>query len=368
MGHNKFRMQNLLVKSAQGDYEIKFCEDIEEVIENINHIENSVVLIDKNILRVYQDLFSKIKTQATLILEATEENKSYENTKIVLDFLQEHRCTKSTTVIAIGGGIIQDIVAFTTHIYFRGLKWVFVPTTLLAMCDSCMGAKCGINVNEYKNQVGVFHAPVKILISQDFLTTLPDDHIQSGYGEILKHFLGDSLELFNKLETILDKEGFRNNSLLELIYLSLKFKRSVVEADEYEGDFRRILNYGHSFGHALEPLSDFIIPHGTAVAWGMDLINYIAVEYGILKRDDFLRIHNFIKKYFSCSLKQKLSAEDFIRFAKTDKKVRDGKINLVFLKEPGKFDILPCQFDDRLKATISEYLEQYNIIQIECKV
>lgn len=368
MGHNELDMQNLLVKSGQGDYEIKFCENIDQVIQNINNIPNTVILIDKQIAKIYQDSFNKIQTQATLILEATEENKSYENIKVVLDFFQEHRCTKSTTVIAIGGGIIQDIAAFTTHIYFRGIKWVFVPTTLLAMCDSCMGAKCGINVNEYKNQVGVFHAPAEILISQDFLQTLPEDHLRSGYGEILKHFLGESWDLFNKLETVLNEDGLRNPALLELIYLSLKFKRSVVEADEYEGDYRRILNYGHSFGHALEPLSNFAIPHGTAVAWGIDLMNYISVGYGILNREDFLRIHDFIKKNFPCSMKRKLIAAELIEFAKTDKKVRNGKINLVFLKYPGKFDILPCEFDDKLKTAIDEYLDQYNIIQIECKV
>jgi len=356
-------MESLLVKSAQGDYEIEFYRSIDSLVDTINNMSNAVVLLDSSIAKVYQTILLKIKDKPKLIIEATEENKNFENIKPVLDFLQENRCNKSTTVIAIGGGIIQDITAFTTHIYFRGLKWIFAPTTLLAMCDSCIGAKCGINVNEYKNQVGVFHSPSKILITEEFLNSLSDDHIRSGYGEILKHFLSESWELFDKLEKVFEQEGLRNRSLLELIYLSLKVKQGVVEADEYESDYRRILNYGHSFGHALEPLTNFSVPHGTAVAWGIDLINYMAAKRGILKEEDFLRVHKFINKYFSMSIEQKLTAEQFVKFARTDKKVRDGKINLVFLKDAGDFDIVATDFDDLLVKQIQEYLDQYNVIQ-----
>lgn len=360
-------MENLLIKSGQGNYEIKFHESIEQLIDNINSIKNTVVLVDKNIFNVYKTLLSNIKTQAILAIEANEENKNYESIKTVLDFLQEQHCTKNTILLAIGGGIIQDIASFSAHIYFRGLRWIFIPSTLLSMCDSCIGAKCGINLNEYKNQIGVFHAPSEILISESFLKTLPNQHIQSGYGEILKHSLSDSWTFFNKLDAIVTKEGFKNNSLLELIYLSLKFKQSVIETDEYESDFRRILNYGHSFGHALEPLSNFQIPHGTAVAWGIDLINYIAMKSNLLQEHDFLKIHSFINSHFSCSIEEKLRACDLIKFAKTDKKVRDGKINLVLLEKPGKFQILPYEFDEKLEALINEYIEHYNIIQTKCK-
>jgi len=215
-----------------------------------------------------------------------------------LTFLQQHDCNKQSVVIAVGGGILQDIVAFAAHVYYRGLKWHFVPTTLLSMADSCIGAKSSINFNGFKNQLGSFHSPARVYIVDQFVRTLSDDEVRSGYGEIFKLFLIGSRDLFGRLKEAVAQDGFRNPSLPEFIYESLRVKQAIIEVDEYETGPRRILNYGHTFGHALEGLTHYEVPHGLAVVWGLDLVNWLAHRAGLLSREDFDDIHEFAARYF----------------------------------------------------------------------
>jgi 3-dehydroquinate synthase len=269
---------------------------------------------------------------------------------------------RQSTVVAIGGGIIQDIATFTAHIFYRGIKWIHVPTTLLAMSDSCIGAKCGINFGAFKNQLGVFHSPTRVLICHKFLDTLFDKDIRSGYGEILKLLLTGSPELFANLQKRLDESGFRNPELPALIYQCLNVKKGVIEADEYETDLRRILNYGHTFGHALEAVTEYEVPHGLAVAWGIDLANFISLRCDLLKEADFRSIHDFVARHFSFRVSRLVSAAELIQGARRDKKVSAGKLNLILLDRPGSLQIVPSAFDATLEANVAEYLGKHNVI------
>lgn len=229
------------------------------------------------------------------------------------------------------------------------------------MCDSCIGAKVGINFNNYKNQLGFFYSPTKVLVYTGFLDTLTDFDISSSYGEILKLSLTGPNPFFNKLISALSKEGFKNSGIDNFIYKSLLIKKHYIEIDEYDIGLRRKLNYGHTFGHALETVTDYEIPHGLAVAWGVDLANWISFQRGLLKEGDFLRIHELIKQYFKFTISKKVSAPELCNFMKRDKKVAVDKINLILLKKLGILKIVPATIDNALELLVSEYLRNINI-------
>ena len=260
-------MESLLIKAGQGDYAVEFLDDLRQIVEHIAALPNAVIVVDRNVATLYATVLQPaFQGKPTLVIDATEEEKSLLGVTRVLNFFQASNCVKSNLVVAIGGGITQDIVAFAAHMYYRGLKWVFVPTTLLAMADSCIGAKCGVNLNEYKNQLGVFYAPSRVLVCTKFLETLTEADVRSGYGEIFKLSLTGSTEFHNAYMAHVDRNGFSRSSIEWMIYNSLCVKKEIIEQDEYEIDLRRILNYGHTFGHALEAITHYAVPHGQAVS------------------------------------------------------------------------------------------------------
>ena len=353
----------LTIHSGQGDYHVDFLEALPPLLEALVATANSLVLIDEQVAKIYaEQLAPLLQGRPCLAIPATEDEKTLTGVTRVLDFLQKNNATKQTTLIVIGGGIIQDIAAFSAHVYYRGLRWIFVPTTLLAMCDSCIGAKSSINHNGFKNQLGAFYSPNRVLVCLPFLNSLSPAEIISGYGEILKLLLTGSAEQFAFLRDAVEKDGLLNPHLSRLIHESLRVKQRVIEIDEYEKDLRRILNFGHTFGHALEALTHHAIPHGKAVAWGVDLVNFLAVERGLLDRAEYDSIHAFILKYFAHHLPHPVSARELIDFTRRDKKVADGKVNLILLRQPGELKIVPTVYDDRLQQEIETYLAHSQIL------
>jgi 3-dehydroquinate synthase len=321
------------------------------------------VLVDKQVAQLYSaPLASLTGSLPTFVVPATEDEKTLDGVARALTFLQQQDCNKQSVIIAVGGGIIQDIVAFAAHVYYRGLKWYFVPSTLLSMADSCIGAKSSINFNGFKNQLGSFHSPARVFICDQFVRTLSDDDVRSGYGEIFKLFLVGSRDLFVRLKEVVARDGFRNSSLPEFIYESLRVKQAVIEVDEYETGLRRILNYGHTFGHALEGLIHYEVPHGLAVVWGLDLVNWLSHRAGLLSRADFDEIHEFAARHFSRRFSRTVTAAELIQATRRDKKVADGKISLALLERPGTLKIVPTAYDDALETYVSEYLDRYNIL------
>jgi 3-dehydroquinate synthase len=371
----------LPIASAQGDYAVEFFASIEEALAAAARIDDPFFLVDRNVRALYRDELAFLEDARTLELDATEDEKTLAGVGRVVEFLQRNNATKKSTVVAIGGGIIQDLATFSSHIYYRGIRWAFVPTTLLSMSDSCIGAKCGINLGAFKNQLGVFQSPSAVLIATGFIRTLSDHDVASGHGEILKLMLTadpggtggaphtprslDSArddtggELYAKLKQIVDAEGLRTEKLPELIYDSLAVKKQVIEEDEYEADLRRILNYGHTFGHALESLTAHEVPHGHGVAWGIDLVNHIAVSRGLLDRATFDDIHAFVGRHSRFRLSRRITAAELLAAARRDKKAAGGTVNLILLERPGSLKIVPVPFAD-LDEPVAEYLEHFD--------
>ena len=353
----------LPIHSAQGDYRVEFPADLPSLVTGLQALPNTVVIADRHLAKLYAEpLGPLLNDRPCLLLDATEEKKTPVGVIETWEFLLEAKATRQTTVVVFGGGIIQDIAQFSAHNYHRGLAWHFIPTTLLSMADSCIGAKCGINLGAYKNQLGVFHSPAGVWICPDFLATLTDTEVRSGYGEIVKlHLTRSGPELFHELRDAVKRDGWRNPRLTELIRRSLEVKKGVIEDDEYERDLRRILNYGHTFGHALEAIAQYGVPHGIAVAWGMDIVNFIAWRTGRISAAHFEEVHSFIRDHYAWRLPHAITADGLIDATRRDKKNRNGLLTLIVPYKLGTLEIIQRSYDKELRDLVTEYLATYDV-------
>ena len=354
----------LRIRSWQGDYPVEFLPSVAEVVERLLEVPEALVVCDANLADLYRrHLAPLVSVRSTRIVTANEEAKSLSGVSDLVQWLIEQGAVRSATVIAIGGGCIQDLVSFTTHIYFRGIRWIFVPTTVLSQADSCIGAKSGINVLPYKNQLGAMHSPRQIFISTEFLTTLPDVEVASGYGEIVKLSVTSSRHFLGALQEGLVDGGLRNPHLLALTRASLAAKQEIIEEDEYESDLRRVLNYGHTFGHALEALAGHGVPHGLAVLWGIDIINRLGVLWNITDRGTAEALSELISTYFDYELPIDPSVEDLLGMVGRDKKVAEGRIHFAVLIRPGEFVIEPRPIDDALAQQLAVVLNESRVFR-----
>lgn len=351
--------QPLLIHSAQWNYPVTFHARISEGMASLGELGEALIVVDSNVLSLHREALSGLtESLPTLAIEPTEEAKSLTGVSHLVDWLLAQRAVRTATVIGIGGGCIQDLVSFTSHIYYRGINWVFLPTTVLSQSDSCIGAKSGINVLPFKNQLGALHSPRAVHICEEFLQTLPDVEMASGYGEIVKLSVTSSRHFLPLLEKSLADGGLRNPHLLELTRASLAAKQEIIEEDEYESDLRRVLNYGHSFGHALEVLSGHQIPHGLAVLWGIDVINSLGVKWGITPEPLRDRLHRLVASYFDFTLPVTPTAEELVETVSRDKKVAHGRMHFAVLRDEGDLTIEPRELDATLKHQVEGVLKE----------
>ena len=355
---------SLLIHSGQGEYQVDFVETLPALVARLTPLRFSGMVIDRRVAALYADALASLCAAMPVVqVDASEEEKTLAGAAKVLEFMQANRFSRQSQLLAVGGGIVQDLASFSAHVYYRGIRWGFVPTTLLAMADSCIGAKCCLNLNRHKNQLGAFHAPASVWILTEFLGTLPDNDVRSGYGEIVKLALTAPGGLFGELREALKHGGLRSPQLPGLIRKGLQVKQAIIEQDEYEADLRRLLNYGHTFGHALETLSAYEVPHGLAVAWGMDLANWVACQKGLHAMADFTEVHDFLAQHFGGSLSRPVAASALIEGAKRDKKAAGATVSLVLPQGSGVLAIVPTPLDGALEAIVAEYLRRWSFIR-----
>jgi 3-dehydroquinate synthase len=346
----------MIIKSEQGDYPVDFVAEVAMVPELVDAGPETFVIIDEALVELYGESLRGLFEHPTYRIRADEESKTLTGVSLFVDWLLENKATRSARIVAIGGGVIQDVATFACHIYYRGVPWTFVPTTLLSQSDSCIGAKSSINVLPLKNQLGVFHSPSHVVICSEFLKSLPEVEVDSGYGEIYKLALTNEGAFFDELTEALRDGGHRNPNVLEMIRKALESKRLVIEKDEHESDLRRVLNYGHSFGHALEALTHNEVPHGIAVMWGMDLINFLGVQWGLTNPETATRVRAVIGANTDYTLPTIPSAQELVDTLKRDKKVRKGVMYFAVLHDEGDLRIVPKSLDEALVAEVSDYL------------
>ena len=271
------------IKAHSKTYRVSFEKDF-DFIGKLAATEQSFWVIDKKVYELYKDrLIGHIPSEAIMLIEAKEENKVIETALSICEKMTEFPGKRNITLISMGGGIIQDITGFAANILYRGIKWVFIPTTLLASCDSCIGSKTSLNYKKFKNLLGTFYPPDELHICPAFFSTLSQIDFMSGLGEVVKFNVmagnRDLVKLRQDLPDILQKD---EHKMEEYVRKSLEFKKAFIEADEYDRGVRIHLNFAHTFGHAFESVTDYAIPHGTAVAMGTMVADEISYRRGWL--------------------------------------------------------------------------------------
>lgn len=263
--------KSFTVNSHRGKYEVSF-ENSLGFFEALKK-KNGIWVIDRNVFNLYQQHFSGINPDLIILFDACEENKTPDAAIKLCRELVEKSCRRNTVFVSVGGGITQDITGFVASNLYRGLSWAYVPTTLLAQADSCIGSKTSLNLDSFKNLLGTFYPPKKVFISGEFLKTLNSREMFSGRGEIIKLLMIEARSSSN-FASLADR--LENDALENLLYDSLLIKKKYVEEDEFDENRRKLLNYGHCFGHAFESVSEFAIPHGLAVIAGVMFASFIS--------------------------------------------------------------------------------------------
>lgn len=283
------------IQAATKVYDVSIHNDFEPV-KNISIDEKTFVVIDKTLYEIYKkELFDSIPEKQLYIFEATEERKVIDTALEICEIMTEISAKRNTKLISFGGGIVQDVTGFVANILYRGIHWTFFPTTLLAGCDSCIGGKTSLNYKKFKNLLGTFYPPDSIYVCTPFFKSLSEKDFKSGLGEVVKFNVMQKEEGIANMEANLQKLLERDDEVLRrFVESSLAFKKNFIEVDEFDQGERIKLNFAHTFGHAFEAVSDYGIPHGTAVAMGTLVANYISEKRGWLSKDIVSRMEKVL--------------------------------------------------------------------------
>ena len=354
---------NLIINSKiSGSYSVNFIRDLNQQLKKIE-LNKSIFIIDKNVMDLFKEELILLNENTRLvIIESSEKNKTIEYCQFVIRKLIDLDVRINDQLIAIGGGITQDIVAFISSILFRGVEWVFFPTTLLAQCDSCIGSKSSINFDSYKNLLGTFNPPTNIYIYKGFLDTLTESEIRSGIGEMLHYYFTEGIELAEQITNQIEVLLSDRNKLDYFIVNSLRIKKKIIEIDEFDKSIRHIFNYGHTFGHALEAITNYSIPHGQAITLGMDLANYISLNLDLINSLQFEQLHNILWKNIPSFEFNDDNILSYVNALSKDKKNKGNKIGCILTNGPGLVEKKYIDNNEWLKQTILSYSKLYKAL------
>jgi 3-dehydroquinate synthase len=350
-------MYNFGIKSIIHDYDVSFVDDFSKTLHEVLK-EGDVIIIDRNVRNLYSAKLDEILTNTKhIIIDANETQKSYQGLIPVIEELINGGFRKNHRLIAIGGGITQDITAFASSIMYRGVDWIFFPTTLLAQGDSCIGSKTSINFGKFKNQVGGFYPPVNIYIDLAFLDTLKDIDIKSGLGEMCHYYIVAGKEDFMRYKREYEL-ALNNKKVLEgIIARSLEIKKGYIEIDEFDQRERQVFNYGHSFGHAIESLTGYRIPHGIAVSYGMDMANFISVKLGYISENIRDEIRELLEKIWEGTNINDITLDNFKVALSKDKKNVGTELRLILNKGYGKIFKDAMAMNEQFTQWLDEYFK-----------
>ena len=298
-----------------------------------------VILVDENThdfcLEYLITSFEELKEAEIMLLPVGEENKVMEVCFQVLEALSEYKIGRKDLIINLGGGVVSDMGGFIASIYKRGIDFINIPTTLLSMVDASIGGKTGIDLGKYKNQIGTFSNPSALYVDPIFLNTLPENELLNGYAEMLKHAL-----IFDKAywEELINISSLEELMYSEKIAYSIQLKNEIVLIDPIEKNERKKLNFGHTFGHAIEGffLDKEVVSHGHAVGIGMLAEVFLSYKKGVLNEESWLAIEKVLRTIFPLISFERNNILEFIELMKNDKKNFEGEIKCCLLKEIGK--------------------------------
>ena len=325
-----------LGKSINGYFNADFSG-----IDDLTDKENTIIITDENIFAKQSQIFSGRKT---IVLKAGESYKNQKAVDEVINQLIELNADRQSFIVGVGGGVVTDITGYAASVYMRGIKFAFVPTSILGMVDASIGGKNGVDVGVYKNLVGVIRHPEFLLYDFSFLETLPDEEWINGFAEIIKHACIKDEKMFNLLEgkSLKDFQSSKEG-IGKLIEKNVDIKYNVVAIDELETGERKLLNFGHTIGHAIENTA--MIPHGSAVSIGMVAACIISEKINDFPKSETERIKQLLLKY-NLPVEFNFDKEKTWNILLHDKKKSGSDMNFVVLDEIGKASIKKIALPD----------------------
>ena len=352
-------MEKLILKLNDRECIIKIGQNIFENLKDIIRDRNCFFVIDKFVYEKFYDKYFKgcfetiVPIENIYLLESDERNKEINIALKIVDRLIKRNFLRDSILIGIGGGIIGDIVGFVSSIYMRGIEFINIPTTLLSQVDSSIGGKNALNFFNYKNLIGTFNHPKEVIIDIKFLETLPKRELICGLAEIIKYGIILDYNLLEYINDNLEKILSFDKKIIEnLIIKSCSFKIGIVSEDEKDFRIRKILNHGHTVGHAIEGLTSYsCYNHGEAVFIGMFYETCIAYELGLIDTEYFNSITNVLRKFKIDFDRNMFCSDDFYNILMKDKKNETEKIS--FILPVGKSKVLEYMF------TIDEFKKIY---------
>jgi len=322
-------MRELKIRGTTGDSTLCIGESLQNLKDYIPPVK-TVIITDSNVKHHYHRDFPSAEI---IEIGMGEEIKNLDTVRMLYEKLIEFEVDRSSFIVGIGGGIVCDIAGFIASTYLRGVRFGFVSSTLLSQVDASVGGKNGVNFGGYKNMVGVFNQPEFVICDMDLLKTLPKKEILCGLAEIVKHAAIGDAALFSYLETHYEKALRLDHEVIErLVWDSVVLKSTVVNRDEREAGERRKLNFGHTFGHAIEKTAG--VPHGEAVSVGMVIASALSEKRGHLPAEDTKRVESLLKK-LGLPTRLQLNGEKVLEALRKDKKRESENIHFVLLQSLG---------------------------------
>ena len=311
--------------------QILIGESFKNYEKYISSYQKVIIITDENVFNFYQDFFFNYPV---IKIKPGETNKTWNTVTYLIDQLIDFEADRETFILGFGGGIVCDITGFVASIYMRGIKFGFVSTTLLSQVDASLGGKNGINVNSYKNLVGNFNQPEFVICDSLTFATLNSREIKSGFGEIIKHAIISDHAMFNSLKINYTKALNLNKEIIEdLISNSINIKSTIVNKDCFEKGERKLLNFGHTIGHAIETSGEYT--HGEAIAIGMVYASIISNKLGYITSEELNQVINLLKLY-QLPTSTHLSNEYIVNALLKDKKRDNQSIDFILIKSIGK--------------------------------
>jgi len=350
----------LIVKAHDRNYKLKFINQLDELINEINSFNNnSFFIVDKK----FNDLNNfdiYLQKDNILFVNSSESIKTLEFAKNLILKLKEKKINRNSTIITIGGGTLQDVTQFVSSILYRGINFIFVPTTLQAITDSCMGGKTSLNLDYFKNQLGTFYSPQKVLIHTGFISTLDTTELKGGYAELIKLLIIGKFKNFDDLYTSLYKNLYNLETVTTHSIKALEIKKLYVEEDEFDLHTRKILNYGHTFAHAIETIVKNKITHGNATALGINIANYYSLRNSLISNDFYKLHYDFFHSFYNFkNLKnfKDINGSSILEQFVHDKKIKNNGIIDLIIPISDKVQIKEVLIDEKLENIIDDFLK-----------
>jgi len=360
-------VKEVIVKTRGKTYSIYIESGIFQKLPDIFKRKYSgkklAVVSDNNVFSIYGDTFVKDLQQKgffviPIIFEAGEKNKNLTTLSNIYDALADHAFTRSDIVVALGGGVTGDMAGLAAATFLRGMGFIQIPSTLLAMVDSSIGGKTAVDLPQGKNLIGAFYQPDAVYTDPILLETLSDRWFSDGMAELIKHVIIRDADLYNQLAFDEYDRKYISKNLDDFIFASCNIKKNIVEEDEKDNGIRQLLNFGHTIGHAIERVLNYsVLSHGEAVSIGMVYITKLTESIGFTEKGEAEKIINVLKKYKLPTQWPDINISDVIKAISLDKKNRSGKITIACIERIGQGRLIEMdlnELEDKINGILKD--------------